>query len=202
MVSSRRSVWRPLPGPRDTASGTTPPPWLLHCTAGGSSLAIRKQAAAQIAGIAAAHPSQLPAVAAAVAAHLRHRDWDARVAAGHCLGLLAEHFGHHTASDLAAAAAAGAATDEQHAAVKMEPAAAGEGPASEGAGASSAGGSEPHLLSFASFNVQQVMSQGTPMLASGGEVRAAGPAVFTMKVACCTCFPAALLPVACCILSW
>lgn len=126
------------------------------------------------------------------------------MAAGHCLGLLAEHFGHHTASELAAALAAGAAADEQHAAVKQEPAAAGEGPASEGPGALSGAGSQPHLLSFASFNVRQVLSQGTPMLASGGEVRAAAPALGGMKVAdcCCTCCPAALLPVACCILCW
>ncbi len=162
------------PGVHDTPSTPSPLPLLPGCPAGGSSLAIRKQAAAQIAGIAAAHPSQLPAVVAAVAAHLRHRDWDARVAAGHCLGLLAEHFGHHTASDLAAAAAAGGTAHEQHAAVKQEPAAAGEGPTGDGHAAKPEAGSELHLLSFASFNVQQVLSQGTPMLASGGEVRGVG----------------------------
>ena len=51
--------------------------------AGGSSLATRKAAAAQIAGIATAHPAQLPAVLAAVSRHLRHSEWDARAAAGH-----------------------------------------------------------------------------------------------------------------------
>ena len=116
---------------------------------------MRKAAAAQIAGIAAAHPQQLPAVIAAVAAHLRHREWDARVAAGHCLGLLAEHFQHSTAADLEAAAVAGrgGAAD---AGVKQEPGGGGD--------------AEAHLLSFASFDVQQVLAQGTPMLASGGEV--------------------------------
>lgn len=167
-VLERRAV---AAGARDTSSAHSPPPLRPVASAGGSSLAIRKQAAAQIAGIAAAHPSQLPAVVAAVAAHLRHRDWDARVAAGHCLGLLAEHFSHHTAADLAAAAAVGGAVDEQHAAVKQEPAAVAEGAASE---VKSEAGSQPHLLSFACFDVQQVLSQGTPMLASGGEVRAVG----------------------------
>ena len=103
-----------------------------------------------------------------MAAHLRHRDWDARVAAGHCLGLLAEHFSHHTAAELAAAAAAAGDAVPEQAAVKQEAAAAGEAAAApvkqEAAG-------EAHLLSFASFDVQQVLSQGTPMLASGGEVR-------------------------------
>lgn len=133
-------------------------------SAGGSSLDIRKAAAAQIAGIAAAHPAQLPAVLAAVAAHLRHREWDARVAAGHCLGLLAEHFGHHTAQELEAAAAAGsaAAAATGEAELKQE---------DGGAGGGSGVHAQPHLLSFSSFSVQQVLAQGTPMLSSAGEVR-------------------------------
>ncbi|KAL4458077.1 hypothetical protein ABPG75_012942 [Micractinium tetrahymenae] len=158
--------------------GSTPPSGsrlqkLLHLIDGGSSLATRKAAAAQIAGIAAAHPAQLPAVVAAVARHLRHREWDARVAAGHCLGLLAEHFQHHTPADLAAAAAAQAAAaasaggEAEAAAVDVKQEVKQEG-GSDLAGATPA---EPalHLLSFASFDVQQVLAQGTPMLASGGE---------------------------------
>lgn len=136
---------------------------LLNLIDGGSSLTTRKAAAAQIAGIAAAHPQQLPAVVAAVARHLRHREWDARVAAGHCLGLLAEHFQHHTPADLAAAAAV-AAPESKEDEVKVEV-------KEEAGGPSTSGRPEPaqHLLSFASFDVQQVLAQGTPMLASGGE---------------------------------
>ncbi|KAI3435532.1 hypothetical protein D9Q98_001597 [Chlorella vulgaris] len=132
---------------------------LLNLIDGGSSLPTRKAAAAQIAGIASAHPAQLPAILAAVSRHLRHKDWDARVAAGHCLGLLAEHFAHHTPADLQAAAAAGVAAVPD---VKQEGVEAGD----SGAAADS---ELSHLLSFSSFNVQQVLAQGTPMLASGGE---------------------------------
>ncbi len=179
----------PRPGGAPPAAAAPLPAHLLPdvptaLPAAGSTLATRKAAAAQIAAIAGAHPAQLPSVVAAVARHLRHRDWDARVAAGHCLGLLAEHFQHHTPADLAAAAARQAATEavagrkgESQAStadlpepVKQE---GGSEPADAGAAATAAGGAaEPalHLLSFASFDVQQVLAQGTPMLASGGEV--------------------------------
>lgn len=140
-------------------------PWLgpFATLAASSSAETRKAAAEQIASIAAAHPGQLPAVVAAVSGHLRHNEWDARVAAGHCLGLLAEHFTHHTAADLEAAAAAGA-PDGGEPGVKAEEGAAGAG----GAGPAD---TSSHLLSFGSFSVKQVLEQGTPMLASGGEVR-------------------------------
>lgn len=102
--------------------------------------------------------------------HLRHGEWDARVAAGHCLGLLAEHFQHHTPGDLAAAAADATALEAAAVAsgedVKLEPKP--EDGGSSGGGASAE--QQHHLLSFASFDVQQVLAQGTPMLASGGEV--------------------------------
>lgn len=144
----------------------------MHCPAAGSSLATRKAAAAQIAAIAGAHPAQLPAVVAAVARHLRHNDWDARVAAGHCLGLLAEHFQHHTPADLASAVGSGGEGAAKAAAADVKQEGAGE-PAGDTAAAAGAP-AEPalHLLSFTGFNVRQVLSQGTPMLASGGEVSA------------------------------
>lgn len=63
---------------------------------GGSSPQTRRAAAAQIAGILRSHPAQLPAVLADVAVLLRHKDWDTRVAAGYCLGLVAEHVMHHS----------------------------------------------------------------------------------------------------------
>ena len=138
--------------------------------AGGSSLATRKAAAAQIAGIATAHPAQLPAVLAAVSRHLRHSEWDARAAAGHCLGLLAEHFGHHTSAELQAAAAAAAVKLEQEE-VTGAVATAASGAVVAGTTAASTSEEQAHLLSLLSFDVQQVVAQGTPMLASGGEVR-------------------------------
>ena len=128
---------------------------LLNLIDAGSSLDTRKAAAAQIAGIAAAHPAQLPAVLAAVSRHLRHRDWDARLAAGHCLGLLAQHFEHHTPDQLQRAATAGVAKQEE-----QQP---------EGGGRQAALHHQHHL-SFAGFSVGQVLQLGTPMLASGGEV--------------------------------
>ena len=159
--------------------------------AGGSSLATRKAAAAQIAGIATAHPAQLPAVLAAVSRHLRHREWDARAAAGHCLGLLAEHFGHHTSAELQAAAAAAAVKLEQEE-VTGAVATAASGAVVAGTTAASTSEEQAHLLSFRSFDVQQVVAQGTPMLASGGEVRLGSGTQLA-----CACSPAAPLPAPC-----
>lgn len=193
---------RPAPPPTTalTLSLATP----CHA-AGGSSLDTRKAAAAQIAGIAAAHPAQLPAVVVAVAAHLRHPAWDARVAAGHCLGLLAERFAHHTAEDLRAAAAAAAAAGEAGeaagaAAAKQEGVKQEAGADSSAApSAGGAGEQQLHLLSFSSFSVDRVLAQGTPMLASGGEVRcsrAAEPGRLGWA-----CLRAGCLTVRCCRLS-
>jgi hypothetical protein len=150
-------------------------------------LATRKAAAAQIAGIATAHPAQLPAVLAAVSRHLRHREWDARAAAGHCLGLLAEHFGHHTSAELQAAAAVKLEQEEGTSAVATV--AIGASAAATAAGTSE---EQAHLLSFRSFDVQQVVAQGTPMLASGGEVRLSSGTQLA-----CACSPAAPLPAPC-----
>jgi hypothetical protein len=118
---------------------------------------VRKAAAGKIAGIAATHPSQLPAVLDQVAVHLGHQDWDARLAAGHCLGLLARHFVHRTPADLAAAA--------RSSPFDSAPAAATAPPKDDPGGGQ---------LLLASFDVARVLEQGKPLLASGGEVREHG----------------------------
>eukprot|EP00887_Chlorella_sp_A99_P001519 scaffold8.g1519.t1 len=148
-------------------SGGTRLQKLLRLVEGGSSPQTRRAAAAQITGILRSHPAQLPAVLAEVAGLLRHKDWEARVAAGHCLGLIAEHFEHSGAADLCAAAGV----------AQADAAAAPEAPAvtevkKEEVGAEASAGSvgpAHHTLSLASFDVQQVLEQGTPLLASGGE---------------------------------
>ena len=228
-------------GPRDSCRPRPPPlppPAAAAPHAGGSSPQTRRAAAAQIAGILRSHPAQLPAVLAEVAALLRHKDWEARVAAGHCLGLIALHFEHHTggregadhlhactvdsdwlllllllllpppavsirhpghplplplrpaaaslcadagiaappasqpgaeANPSAAAAAAAAAC----AAVKREePEPSAEG--SAGAAAAAAAAAAEQALRLASFDVRRVLEQGTPLLASGGEVGRGG----------------------------
>lgn len=110
-----------------------------------------------MASIAASHPSQLPSVLAQVAVHLKHKEWDARVAAAHCLGLLAEHFVHTSVPELSQAAGVSAEELAAAAAVKQE------GGDEEGAAR--------HLLHFAGFDITQVLGQGTALLASWGMVR-------------------------------
>ena len=105
---------------------------------------------------------------AQVSVHLKHKDWDARVAAARCLGLLAEHFAHPGAPDLAEAARLGAGAAQQLAtqaqpAVKAEPGAGGGEEGDEVAGR--------HMLRFDGFQISQVLEQGTPLLASWGQVR-------------------------------
>ena len=79
---------------------------------------------------------------------LRHTQWDTRVAASTCLGLMAAHFTHHSVSTLAEAA---------------EPAMAASPVKVEELSAASA-------MSFQNFNVSQVLQQGTILVASGGQV--------------------------------
>lgn len=79
---------------------------------------------------------------------LRHTQWDTRVAASTCLGLMAAHFTHHSVITLAEAA---------------EPAAAASPVKVEELGA-------PSAMSFQNFNISQVLQQGTALVASGGQV--------------------------------
>lgn len=81
---------------------------------------------------------------------LQHKRWDARIAAGECIGLIAEHAQHPTAPDV------------QHAGERMH---------ENGAPAAS----EPHAapdaqLQLEGFDLERVLKDGTPLLASGGEV--------------------------------
>lgn len=78
------------------------------------------------------------------------------MAAGHCLGTIAEHFLHHTPDTLREAITKG--EPDIRTDVKNE-------------NASADGGQIPvtALLSFATFDVRAVLDQGTPLLASGGD---------------------------------
>lgn len=96
----------------------------------------------------ATHPPQLPSVIHQVSIHLRSNEWDARIAAAHCLGAIAEHFVHHTPADLAKAAG----LSQADAASTIASATPGEA-----------------LLTFNSFDINAVVERGTPLLASGGE---------------------------------
>lgn len=84
--------------------------------------------------------------------YLYSKKWEARTAAGECLGLLAEHFVHHTPPDLAAAI--GVPLDHCLAAAQLD--------------AAAGGGQDGGAFSFASFDVGQVLEGGTPLASSSG----------------------------------
>ena len=93
---------------------------------------------------------------------LRSKHWDTRVAAGECLGLIAEHCEHHTAADLAKAATSAdtvKADPDEHA--------NGANPGGQ------AHGEDDAPLSFQNFRIEQVMEKGSLLLASGGTVGSA-----------------------------
>jgi len=90
-----------------------------------------------------------------VSACLYHKSWEARVAAGEAIGLLADAFPHATAADL-----------EQHCL-----ACGGGSLAAEGdAGAGGAPGATAYAVTFQDFNLRQILDKGQPLLASGGQV--------------------------------
>ena len=122
----------------------------------GSTLDTRKAASAQIASILQSHPAQFPSITRQIALHLRSRDWEARIAASYCLGLIAEHFQHHTPQSLLDACrqpmgfpcASSTATQQRP---------------SQG------------MLSFTTFDIFTVLKQGRSLLSSGGEEYDTGP---------------------------
>ena len=77
------------------------------------------------------------------------------MAAGECIGLIAEHAQHPTAADVQQAAVSGEAYDVNGASA---PAASQSPAAADG------------LLQLESFDLERVLKMGTPLLASGGEV--------------------------------
>ena len=81
--------------------------------------------------------------------YLYHKNWETRVAAGEALAYLAEIFEHHTRHDLRRQAHACFGSDEALAQA-MGP----DGP-----------------LTFSNFSLQHVLERGTPLGASGGQVR-------------------------------
>lgn len=84
--------------------------------------------------------------------HLYSKKWEARTAASDCIGLLAEHFVHHTPQELAAAAGLppGSSLDE----VPLEADRAPEKDA---------------VLSFAAFDLHKVLESGMPLASSAGQ---------------------------------
>ena len=103
-----------------------------------------------------------------IQALLRHKSWDARVAAGKCLGLIAEHAAHPSPADLACAAAASStAGSGKTLDPRPAPVEAPEAPASV-----AVGGAEDDALTLRGFDLARVLERGTQLLASGGQVRA------------------------------
>ena len=101
-----------------------------------------------------------------IQALLRHKSWDARVAAGECLGLIAEHAAHPSPADLASAAAAGSAVGSGETLTPMPALVqAPEAPASV-----AVGGAEDGALTLRGFDLARVLERGTQLLASGGQV--------------------------------
>ena len=90
-------------------------------------------------------------IRAQVHERLQSNAWEARRAAGECLGHIAAHCRHHTAADLQAAAALSSASD---------PAAAPDVQQT----------TDGTLLSFSRFSIEQVLQRGMLLLASGGKV--------------------------------
>ena len=80
---------------------------------------------------------------------LRNKQWDTRIAASTCLGRMAAHFQHHTASSLAQQAESKPLNMQ----VKLE-------------GSEASAGS----MTFGNFDISQVLQQGTVLLASAGQV--------------------------------
>ena len=125
----------------------------------GSSLDTRRAAADQIAAIVAAHPPQLPSVLAQVTPHLRSKEWDARIAAGHCLGKIAQHVAHPTPADLLQVA-----TTSSTATVVVTTTSKGEEEEEE----KQPQWTQHQLLSFETFDLTTVISEGTHLVASAG----------------------------------
>eukprot|EP00873_Tetraselmis_striata_P035112 jgi/Tetstr1/455376/TSEL_042208.t1 len=127
---------------------------LFHLLQNGSTPATQQEAARQIAEIAKASPQQVPSLQRKLAACLGHNAWVARVAAGEALGQIAEHFRQPSVDDLRAAAGM--------------PQERGGKPHTEGEQAAAEAEGE-EAFSFHTFDLQQVLDKGTPMLASGGQ---------------------------------
>lgn len=129
---------------------------------GGSSLNARQAAAAQVASILSSHPAQLPAIIADVSQLLYLRDWDARVAGAHCLGLIAQHFCHHTPASLLNTVTTTTSTIKPNPPPDDKPTI----PSNQ-----NQDNQEEYegMLKFSTFDISQVLKQGRPLLASGGE---------------------------------
>ena len=81
---------------------------------------------------------------------LYSKQWEARVAAGVCFGLVAEHTQHHTAAELRAAAGGSSGTGRSEASACIE---------GEGA-----------RFGLEEFSLDRVLEQGSALVQSGGQV--------------------------------
>lgn len=94
------------------------------------------------------------------------KSWEARVAAGEALGLVADFCQHYSAHELSHA------FNEQ-----QQQAAAGEHHDAGPSGAAASSSNVPMVgqsisISLSDFNIQQVLDKGTPLAVSGGQVSA------------------------------
>ncbi|KAK9916950.1 hypothetical protein WJX75_009151 [Coccomyxa subellipsoidea] len=126
---------------------------LINLLEAGSTPAVCKAAAQQIASTAQTHPQQLPFLLRRIQPLLQHKRWETRTATGECIGRIAEHVQHATPADVQAATGEAAGALEP----KDESAAAKGSEAAEGA------------LSLEAFDLERVLQMGTPLLASGGQ---------------------------------
>jgi TATA-binding protein-associated factor len=117
----------------------------------GTSLATRQSAARQIGHLASQYCSQLPSIIQRIAKYLRSSSWETRIAASQAIGAIAENVAHTTVKDLLAQAGAHVHSDEKP-----------RNSISIGKGASFG-------LTFADFDIQQVLERGAPLLASKGK---------------------------------
>ncbi|RMZ55123.1 hypothetical protein APUTEX25_005401, partial [Auxenochlorella protothecoides] len=124
----------------------------------------RQEAGNQIVGILRSHPEQLPGVLGAVSALLRSPNWDTRLAAARCLGSAAMHFVHATPADIAAASGLDA--------VALEAELDREEPIPDGTVKAEQDGDEGPLT-LENLDIQEIVDNCPPLLASGGEEYAA-----------------------------
>ncbi|KFM23377.1 TATA-binding protein-associated factor 172 [Auxenochlorella protothecoides] len=134
---------------------------LLNC---GTCPETRQEAGNQIVGILRSHPEQLPGVLGAVSALLRSPNWDTRLAAARCLGSAAMHFVHATPADIAAASGLDA--------VALEAELDREEPIPDGTVKAEQDGDEGPLT-LENLDIQEIVDNCPPLLASGGEEYAA-----------------------------
>ena len=115
----------------------------------GKTQEIRYAATEQISDIVRSQPSQVHVILAKISSRLYSKKWDTRVAAAHCIGLIAKHCQHHTVESLRQAVEDLPETTLTSDIKKEEEAI-------------------ENSLSVDSFDILQVLGQAKPLVASSG----------------------------------